>query len=267
MSKKPPSLSDLLDDGDFPSINEEEAEPRIKKLQQLMVRIQQGLYHSKGRAIVAVEGFDAAGKGGAIRYLTEKIDPRGVRVHSIGPPSEIEQGTHWLYRFWRALPRPGRIAIFDRTWYGRVLVERVDRLVEKATWKRAYEEINQFEAMLVNDGIHVIKIFLAISKKEQWKRFEDRLNDPYKQWKITDADIHARKKWSDYVEATDDLFEQTHEKGCRWHLIPANDKPYARLKTLECVTEKLETYGSWMESRAAKARRRSLKEAMKDGED
>ncbi|HXN40227.1 MAG TPA: polyphosphate kinase, partial [Myxococcaceae bacterium] len=180
---KHPSLSALLAREKFPKIDSQETyERRLERLQHKMLRIQQGNYHSGGRAIIAIEGFDAAGKGGAIRRITEGLDPRGIKVVPIGPPLPEEQGRHWLYRFWRELPPPGMITVFDRTWYGRVLVERVDGLASKKAWKRAYSEINEFEAMLVNDGIDVVKIFMAISKREQLKRFEERLKDPYKHW-------------------------------------------------------------------------------------
>lgn len=137
----------------------------IQKLQLKMLTIQQGIWHQKKRVIVVFEGFDASGKGGAIRRLTQVLDPRGVRVYPIGPPTEMEQKTHWLYRFWARLPEPGMMAFFDRSWYGRVLVERVENLTAKKDWKRGYSEINQFEKMLVDDGIELIKIYLSISKK------------------------------------------------------------------------------------------------------
>src|SRR5262249_29987963 len=146
-------------------------------------------------------GFDAAGKGGAIRRLVEKLDPRGFKVHPIGPPEAVEQQIHYLYRFWTRLPKPGTIAIFDRTWYGRVLVEKVEKLAARKRCEQAYEEIVNFEKTLVQDGISLIKIFLAISKKEQLKRFEDRLNDPYKEWKLTKDDVEDRRRWDKYVKA------------------------------------------------------------------
>ena len=145
-------LSGLLKKGAGCSVPSK-SEQKFRKLQLELLRIQQGIFYGRKRAIVVLEGFDAAGKGGVIRRLTESIDPRGVTVHPIGPPDPQDQGRHWLYRFWTRLPKLGTIAIFDRSWYGRVLVERVDGLAPRKAWKRAYEEINQFEAMLVNDGI------------------------------------------------------------------------------------------------------------------
>jgi AMP-polyphosphate phosphotransferase len=262
---KNPSLSKLLRHkkaflpGKKPDANKD-----IEKLQLKMLRVQQGNYHTKSRAVIVFEGFDASGKGGAIRKLTEVLDPRGIRVHAIGPPLAEEQNRHWLYRFWTRVPEPGTIAIFDRSWYGRVLVERVDKLTEKKVWKRAYDEINDFERMLTEDGIDVIKIFLAVTKEEQLKRFEDRLSDPYKQWKISKDDIRARKKWSDYVDATDDLLKRTHTKSCPWHLIPADQKSVARLETLKVVTSSLKDREIWMEIQAEQLGNRTLEAALKE---
>jgi polyphosphate kinase 2 (PPK2 family) len=235
----------------------------IKSLQLKMLRIQQGVWHKKERVVVVFEGFDAAGKGGAIRKLTEALDPRSFRVHPIGPPTNEEQGKHWLYRFWSLLPARGSIAVFDRSWYGRVLVERVEGLAKKTDWKRAYTEINQFEKMLQNDGITVIKIFLAINKEEQLARFKNRLNDPYKQWKLTEQDIQARKLWDEYVSAVDDMFLKTSLKSSPWHLISADDKSHARKETLKVVTSNLNSSEAWMEEHAVRLGKRSLRAALK----
>jgi polyphosphate kinase 2 (PPK2 family) len=260
-----PSLSRLLSKGAFPEISSKHVyERRLEELQRRMLLIQQGLFHARRRAIIAVEGFDAAGKGGAIRRLTEAVDPRGVKVVPIGPPSPDEQGRHWLYRFWRELPLQGTITVFDRTWYGRVLVERVDGLAAKAAWKRAYREINEFERVLVDDGVDLVKVFLGISKAEQRRRFEERLRDPYKQWKLGEADVRARREWDDYVEAVDDSFARTDTPRARWHLVPADRKWYARLQVLRIVTGKLARHAEWMEARAReKHQARHLGKALK----
>ncbi len=226
-----------------------EDEKLIKELQLDMLRIQQGVWHRKDRVIIMFEGFDASGKGGAIRNLTEVLDPRSVKVHPIAAPTPEEKGKHWLYRFWVNIPAPGHIAIFDRSWYGRVLVERVDELISKNLWQSAYEEINEFERTLQNDGVVIIKIFLGISKEEQLKRFHDRLNDPYKQWKLTMDDVKARSKWNQYVKAVDEMFKKTSPSTSPWHLIAGNNKPYARWKTLETVTKKLGFWKKWMDKK------------------
>lgn len=259
-----PSLSRLLAKDAFPAVPSKHVyERRLEELQRRMLLVQQGIFHARGRAIVAIEGFDAAGKGGAIRRLTEAVDPRGIKVVPIGPPSNDEQGRHWLYRFWRELPLPGTITVFDRTWYGRVLVERVEGLAKKAEWRRAYREIIAFERMLVDDGIDLVKIFLGISKDEQLRRFEERLRNPYKQWKLAEADVRARRKWDAYVEAIDDAFSRTGT-GSRWHLVAADRKWHARLEVLQIVTGRLARHARWMEARARERRQaRHLRKALR----
>lgn len=234
---------------------------RLKSLKLKMLRIQQGAWHQKKRIVILFEGFDAAGKGGAIRRIVEPLDPRGFRVYSIGPPTKDEQSRHYLYRFWKKLPAPGTIAIFDRSWYGRVLVEKVDKLASSERLKAAYDEINDFESMLLADGIEVIKIFLAVSKQEQLKRFEERLNNPYKQWKLTSDDLKARKKWNAYVAAADELLKKTNK--IKWHVIPGDDKYFARREVLTVVTEKLKIYGKWMSKIAQSKEFRSLKKEIR----
>lgn len=183
---------------------------QLKKLQLKILRIQQGNFHKKERIIILFEGVDTSGKGGAVRRITENLDPRGFLVHPIGVPSDDEQGKHYLYRFWKKLPSKGMIAVFDRSWYGRVLVERVEKLIDKKTYERAYTEINQFEKMLTEDGVKIIKICLKITKKEQLRRLEERLKDPYKQWKITKDDIRNRSNWNQYQNAYEDMLQKTN---------------------------------------------------------
>lgn len=237
-------------------------EKSLASLQLKMLRIQQGIWHSKKRAIIVFEGFDAAGKGGAIKKITENLDPRSCHVNPIGPPTESEQGRHYLYRFWAKLPEPGMIAIFDRSWYGRVLVERVKGLTPEHRWREAYAEINQFESMLIHDGIEVIKIFLAIHPEEQLKRFEARLRDPYKQWKLTLDDLESNGQWNHYVKAADEMLSQTHHKINPWNLIPADSKDHARHETLRIITKQLSHHGKWIEDLAQKRNHRQLKQEL-----
>ena len=260
-----PSLSRLLSRGEFPAVASREVyERRVEELQRRMLLVQQGIFHAQRRAVIALEGFDAAGKGGAIRRISEAVDPRGLRVVPVGPPREDEQGRHWLWRFWRDLPVPGTITIFDRSWYGRVLVERVEKLAPRKAWARAYREILEFERTLVDDGVDVIKIFLAISKPEQLRRFEARLADPYKQWKLGEADVRARKRWDDYVEAADDVLARTDGPPARWHLVAADHKWYARAEVLRIVTSTLARHGAWMEAKAHEAKQaRHLRKALR----
>jgi len=219
--------------------DKETYEKRLSKLQKELLRIQQTYWHEKRRAVLVFEGWDASGKGGAIRRLTEPLDPRGLHVWPIAAPRPDEQGRHYLYRFWRRLPMPGAFAVFDRSWYGRVLVERVEGFAKKEDWTRAYEEIRQFERMLTDDGVRIVKLFLHITAEEQLNRFRERLTNPYKRWKLTEEDLRNRAKWDQYVEAFEDMFDETSTENAPWHAVPANAKWYARTRVLEIVTEAL----------------------------
>jgi polyphosphate kinase 2 (PPK2 family) len=219
--------------------NKHTYEKRLKELQFDMLRIQQAYYHHKRRAIMVFEGWDAGGKGGAIRRITEPLDPRGVHVWPIGRPDPIDQGKHYLYRFWTRLPEPGTIAIFDRSWYGRVMVEFIEGLIDKETRDRAYEEINDFERTLADNGVRLVKFFFHITPEEQLKRFRERLTNPYKRWKLTEEDIRNREKWDEYVKAAERMFQRTSTKAAPWQIIPANKKWYARVHCLEIATQEL----------------------------
>jgi AMP-polyphosphate phosphotransferase len=205
-----------------------------------LVALQQRLYRERIPVALAFEGWDAAGKGGAIRRLLKHIDPRGYHVYAIVAPTQEELDHHYLRRFWLRLPSRGRIAIFDRSWYGRVLVERVEGFATKPEWKRAYEEINQFEQQLTADGCLVIKVFMHISKDEQKRRFEARAANPLKTWKLTSEDHRNRKKWHLYEEAIEDMLAKTHSDHAPWHVIPGNDKYYARIAVQQCVIDAFE---------------------------
>lgn len=236
------SLSGLLKDlGKKPKTikNKEKLDEDIKELQLVMLKIQQAVFHRQERVVIIFEGFDAAGKGGTIRAVSEMLDPRSLKVVPIAAPKKTEQSKHWLYRFWRKLPAAGHITIFDRSWYGRVLVEKVEELTSEERIQDAYQEIKEFEETLQRDGVILIKIFLAVTKDEQLKRFEERLLDPFKRWKITEADIRARKHWNKYVNAVDEFLEKNDTKKSPWHLIPSNSKRYARREALQVVTKKL----------------------------
>lgn len=213
---------------------------QLHKLQARLLELQLAMHRDKRRAIIALEGWDAAGKGGAIQRLTETLDPRGFHVHPIGAPTPEEQGRHYLWRFWAKLPEPGTIAIFDRTWYGRVLVERIEKYCGKDDWKRAYREINEFERMLVDDGAPVIKMFFHISQEEQLKRFKEREKDKLKRWKIGPDDWRNRKHAKKYARAYDDMFEKTDTPHASWTIVEGDWKWWARLKTLRTVVKALE---------------------------
>ncbi len=189
--------------------------------------------------VLVFEGWDAAGKGGAIRRLCRRIDPRLYRVIPVGAPTPEEQAHHYLWRFWRHLPRAGHLTIFDRSWYGRVLVERVEGLASEADWHRAYEEIRDFEAQLAEANTLVLKFWLHLSPQEQLRRFEAREKTPYKKYKITDEDYRNRARWEDYEVAVDEMVARTSTRACPWHLVPAEQKRVARLEVVETVRKKL----------------------------
>ena len=190
------------------------------------------------RPVVALfEGWDAAGKGGAIRRLTEALDARLYRVIPIGAPTDEEADHHYLWRFWRQIPRDGYWAIFDRSWYGRVLVERVEGFAPQPDWARAYHEINTFEEQLAEHGVTLLKFWLNITPDEQLKRFEARQQTPYKQHKITPEDWRNREKWDDYKAAVNEMVIRTSTEYAPWHIIPANDKRYARIEVMRIAAE------------------------------
>jgi polyphosphate kinase 2 (PPK2 family) len=190
---------------------------------------------------VVFEGWDASGKGGAIKRLVYPLDPRHVRVTQFAAPTPDEKRHHFLWRFWPKLPGWGGMAVYDRSWYGRVLVERVEGFAVREEWLRAYEEINNFEGSLVNEGMVLIKLWMHISEEEQLKRFKKREKDPLKQWKLTDDDWRNRKKREDYVEAVEDMLARTdQEPSARWHVIEGDSKKYARVKVIETVISDIE---------------------------
>jgi len=189
--------------------------------------------------VLAFEGWDAAGKGGVIRRVTGALEAGDYRVIPVAAPTEEERKFHYLWRFWRDLPPAGRVVIFDRTWYGRVLVERLEGFAKPAEWQRAYDEINDFEAQMVERGYFVAKFWMHISPEEQLARFKAREDTPYKQHKITEEDYRNRDRWDEYVTAVDQMVLRTTSEGARWNVIPANDKQFARIATLKAINKGL----------------------------
>jgi AMP-polyphosphate phosphotransferase len=189
---------------------------------------------------IVFEGWDASGKGGAIKRLVAPLDPRHVRVRQFAAPTHDEKRHHWLGRFWPALPGWGGMAVLDRSWYGRVLVERVEGFADRPAWKRAYEEIRDFERMLAEEGTVLVKFWLHTSSKEQLKRFERRAKDPLRQWKLTDEDWRNRSKRRGYLRAVEDMLEETDRDYAPWTLVEADSKRYARVKVIETVIEAAE---------------------------
>lgn len=189
---------------------------------------------------VAFEGWDAAGKGGAIKRMVAPLDPRHVRVAQFAAPSETERRHHFLHRFWAALPGWGGMSVYDRTWYGRVLVERVEGYASEEEWQRAYAEIAEFERMLVAEGTVLVKVWLHISAAEQLKRFEARAEDPLKAWKLTDDDWRNRARRPNYEAAIEEMVARTSRDRAPWHLVSAESKRYARVATIRLVIESIE---------------------------
>ncbi|NWF86045.1 MAG: hypothetical protein HXY18_19710 [Bryobacteraceae bacterium] len=197
------------------------------------------VYLQKRPVIVVFEGWDAAGKGGAIKRITEKLDPRGYIVYPISAPQGEDKTRHYLYRFWRRLPEKGQIAIFDRSWYGRVLVERVEGFASEAEWKRGFKEINSFERQLRDFGTILAKYWIQISQDEQLRRFEERKRIGYKAWKLTDEDWRNRGKWADYESAVEEMLLKTSTRTAPWTIVEGNDKYHARVKVLSTLVDLL----------------------------
>ena len=214
-------------------------ERKIVRLQNKLHLLAFEVYRQKRPVMILFEGWDAAGKGGAIKRLTERMAPRGYVVWPIAAPQGDDKVRHYLYRFWRRIPEAGRIAVFDRTWYGRVLVERVEGFCSEAAWMRAYSEINQFERQLVNFGAIIFKFWMHISQDEQLRRFKEREETNYKSWKITDEDWRNRGKWEDYEVAVEDMLLKTSTLRAPWTIVEGNDKLYGRIKVLSTIVEKL----------------------------
>lgn len=222
------------------SLTEEEYKTRLKKLQKRLAELHSELYRLRIPVVIGFEGWDAGGKGGAIKRLTSNLDPRGYRVNPTAAPNDIEKVHHYLWRFWNNVPKAGHIAVFDRTWYGRVMVERIEGFCSEAQWRRAYQEINEMESHMANAGAVVLKFWLHIDKDEQERRFRERQANPAKQWKITDEDWRNREKWDQYEEAVNEMLIRTSTTYAPWIVVEGNDKRYARVKVLQTVVDALE---------------------------
>ena len=223
-----------------PAISDEEYKTELKRLQKRLSELHNIIYRKKIPVILCYEGWDAAGKGGNIRRVAYPLDPRGFDVHPIASPLPHELNRQYLWRFWTRLPRTGHIAIFDRTWYGRVMVERLEGFCSEKDWKRAYNEINEFERQLTDWGAVLLKFWIHIDPETQLARFTERQNTPEKQWKITEEDWRNREKWPQYEEAVDEMLQKTSTENAPWFIIESNDKHYARIKALRIIVDALE---------------------------
>ena len=231
----------LLQDVDLsPTISDEDYRHELKRYQACLSELHNKIYEKKIPVILCYEGWDAAGKGGNIRRVAYPLDPRGFDVHPIASPLPHELNRHYLWRFWTRLPRTGHICIFDRTWYGRVMVERLEGFCTEKDWQRAYHEINEFERQLTDWGAVVLKFWIHIDQDTQLARFTERQNTPEKQWKITEEDWRNREKWPQYETAVNEMLQKTSTRNAPWYIIESNDKKYARIRTLKIITEALE---------------------------
>jgi polyphosphate:AMP phosphotransferase len=241
ISKLPELSASVLDKVDLsPAISTKEYKKSKKLYQQKLETLQYELFRKKRSIVIIFEGWDAAGKGGDIHRLVQGLNPRIYRVVSVGPPNDSEKAHHYLWRFCEGIPKVGHITIFDRSWYGRILVERVERICNEEEWKRAYREINEFENIIAETGAIILKFWLQVDKDTQLERFKNRQNDPEKRWKITDEDWRNRSKWKEYEIVVDEMLQKTSTITAQWTVVKSNDKRYSRIKILKTVTETLE---------------------------
>ena len=224
------------------TLTKEQYQKQLKELQKKLSRLHGELYQRRIPVVLAFEGWDAGGKGGAIKRLTQALDPRGYEVHPVSAPNDLEKSHHYLWRFWTAVPKAGHVAIFDRSWYGRVMVERLEGFCSEDEWRRAYKEINNMEECWANSGCIVLKFWMQIDKDEQERRFTERQQNPDKQWKITDEDWRNRAKWDQYEVAVDEMLVRTSTTYAPWIIVEANSKYYARIKVLKTVVDAIEQH-------------------------
>ncbi|WP_067726086.1 polyphosphate kinase 2 family protein [Oceanobacillus damuensis] len=215
---------------------------QLDKYQKRLMSLQRKIVDENIGVIIAFEGVDAAGKGGAIKRLTSDLDPRGITVHPIAAPKPHEKRYHYMQRFWRKIPQYGQFGVFDRSWYGRVLVERIEGFATSEEWQRAYDEINHFERLLTDDHYILLKFWIQISKEEQLNRFEKRQNDPLKSWKITEEDWRNREKWDENLTAAEEMLRRTDHGYAPWIVVEGTNKRYARVKVLKSTVKHMEKY-------------------------
>ena len=235
-----PKLADVKLDGKV--LQPSKYYDELKKNQKELARLHGKIYKKKIPVILLFEGWDAAGKGGAIKRVSYALDPRGYEAVPIAAPDKRELNHHYLWRFWNNLPKSGHITIFDRSWYGRVMVERLEGFTSPERCAMAYREINEFESELVREGVIILKFWMQIDKDEQLRRFTDRQNTPEKQWKITDEDWRNREKWDEYENAVDEMLMKTSTKNAPWNIIEANNKLYARIKVMDIIIDSISEY-------------------------
>lgn len=212
---------------------------RLPPLRRWLLQLQRAYWHEGLSALIAFEGWDTAGKGNAIRTLTRRLEPRGYEIHPIRAPRTSEQQMPWLWRFWMKVPPYGSLAIFDRSWYGRVLVERVEGIVDE-DWYKTYRQINDFERMLADDRFVIVKFFLHISKDEQRRRFDMLQADPLTAWQVEPEDWHRHERYDQYLQAVEDMLAETETEWAPWHIVASTDRYWSQMTVLETVAERLE---------------------------
>lgn len=235
--KKVPRLSETLQTPKV--LTEKEYDKKLKSCQKELSELHSLIYKKQIPVILLFEGWDAAGKGGAIKRVSYALDPRGYEAVPIAAPTPEEKNRHYLWRFWKNIPKSGHITIFDRSWYGRVMVERLEGFTDESRWKAAYREINEFEGGLADEGYVILKFWINIDKDEQLRRFTERQNTPEKRWKITDEDWRNREKWDEYEVAVDEMTAKTSTKAAPWYIIEGNDKKYARISVMQTIIKVL----------------------------
>lgn len=216
-------------------LSREEYKKVLPNLQRRLYDLEKACWDQGVPSIIVFEGWDASGKGTTISTLTQRLDPRGFKLHPITPPRTYEQQRPWLWRFWLKTPNRGEMVIFDHSWYGRVLEERVERIVPPKVWRAAYQDIVDFERMLADDGTVILKFFLHISKKEQKERFKAIEAEPLEAWRVTDADWARHKKYEKYLAATEEMLEKTESEYAPWTIVEATSKWFARRKVFETI--------------------------------
>jgi polyphosphate kinase 2 (PPK2 family) len=221
-------------------LSREEYKRQLPRLQRRLYDLEKACWDQGVPTIVVFEGWDAAGKGTTIATLTQRLDPRGFKLYPITAPRTYETQRPWLWRFWLKVPNRGEMVIFDHSWYGRLVEERVQRVVTEKTWRAAYEDINEFERMLADDGCTFVKFFLHISKKEQKKRFETISADPLEAWRVTAADWARHKQYGAYLEAIEEMLERTESEYAPWTIVEATSKWWARRKVIETIIDAME---------------------------
>jgi polyphosphate kinase 2 (PPK2 family) len=221
-------------------LSEKQYEKRIARQQLRLRHLQFQMYDEQLPVLALFEGWDAAGKGGAIKRISETLEPRGYTVSSFSAPRGEEKTHHYLWRFWRVLPRAGHLGIFDRSYYGRVLVERLEGFCSEEEWRRAFREINEFEAQQTGFGMVVVKFWLHVSREEQLRRFRDRERDPFRSHKLTPEDWRNRARWDEYARAVEEMLARTSTSAAPWTVVEANDKYYARVKVVKTLADAVE---------------------------